>query len=139
MDSSAVQVSQVATWSSLAMKEGKHLIAQRTRVEDMNKMAEPAERGSEIKCGAFFLQDMANSTGAPAQKCGAIQKQKRLSGWKEEDLTIAFLELRRCEIVGLSQTQCIDDKGNTKKIQQQAGGGGCEYAPAALSGGSNDV
>ena len=118
VDSSLVQASQVATWSSLAMKEGKHLIAQRTRVEDINEMAEPAERVSEIKCGAFFLQAMANSTGAPAKKCGAIQKQMRLSGWKEEDLIIAFLELRRCEIVGLSQSQRIDDKGNTKKIHQ---------------------
>ena len=76
-----LQTSQVATWSSLAMKEGENLTALRTRVEDINKTAEPAERVSEIKCGAFFLQAMANSTWAPAKKCVAeVQKQKRLSG-----------------------------------------------------------
>ena len=49
------------------MKEDKHLIALRTRVEDINKVAETAERVSEIKCGAFFLQAMANFTGAPVK------------------------------------------------------------------------
>jgi len=139
VDSSAVQTSQVATWSSLAMKEGENLTALRTRVEDINKTAEPAERVSEIKCGAFFLLAMANSTWAPAKKCAAeVQKQKRLSGWKEEDLTLAFLE-QKAQDCWPESVPGEDDKGKSKKKQQQAGAGDGEDGPAAVSGGANDV
>ena len=91
-----------------------------------------------FKYSSFCILFCSSFIGKVGEWCGDIQEQKRLSGWKEEDFTIAFLELRRCEIVGLRHSQCIDDRVKSEKKQQQADGGGCEYAPAALSGGFID-